>query len=76
MECPKCDCEDSKVINSRKHRNYVRRQRQCLSCGHRYLTREMVADDAIDMRVHAASKAERKIFDLQEFLNLSYGKRS
>jgi transcriptional repressor NrdR len=44
MRCPKCSCQDDKVIDSRASREgaAIRRRRECLSCGHRYTTYEQI----------------------------------
>jgi transcriptional repressor NrdR len=44
MRCPKCDCQDDKVIDSRASREgaAIRRRRECIACGHRYTTYEQV----------------------------------
>lgn len=44
MRCPKCGCQDDKVIDSRSSRegSAIRRRRECISCGHRYTTYEQV----------------------------------
>lgn len=44
MRCPKCGCQDDKVIDSRASREgaTIRRRRQCLKCGHRFTTYEEV----------------------------------
>src|SRR4051812_14045019 len=44
MRCPKCGCQDDKVIDSRASREgaTIRRRRECVSCGHRYTTYEEV----------------------------------
>src|SRR3954468_18964916 len=44
MRCPKCGCQDDKVIDSRASRDgaAIRRRRQCISCGHRFTTYEEV----------------------------------
>jgi len=44
MRCPKCGCQDDKVIDSRASREgaTIRRRRQCLSCGYRFTTYEEV----------------------------------
>ena len=44
MRCPKCGCQDDKVIDSRASREgaTIRRRRECVSCGHRYTTREQI----------------------------------
>jgi transcriptional repressor NrdR len=44
MRCPKCSCQDDKVIDSRASREgaTIRRRRQCLGCNHRFTTYEEV----------------------------------
>ena len=44
MRCPKCSCQDDKVIDSRASREgaTIRRRRECLSCAHRFTTYEEV----------------------------------
>jgi transcriptional repressor NrdR len=44
MKCPECGCEESKVIDSRPTENKVRRRRECISCGHRFTTYEIIED--------------------------------
>ena len=44
MKCPECNCEDSKVIDSRPTENKVRRRRECIKCGYRFTTYEIVED--------------------------------
>ena len=42
MRCPKCSCEESKVIDSRPSENHeaIRRRRECIRCGMRFTTYE------------------------------------
>lgn len=40
MNCPFCNYNDSKVIDSRETSDGIRRRRQCLSCGSRFTTYE------------------------------------
>ena len=44
MRCPKCSCQDDKVIDSRASREgaTIRRRRQCIACGYRFTTYEEV----------------------------------
>lgn len=44
MRCPKCECQDDKVIDSRASREgaTIRRRRQCIGCGHRFTTYEEI----------------------------------
>jgi transcriptional repressor NrdR len=44
MRCPKCSCQDDKVIDSRASREgaTIRRRRECLKCGYRFTTYEEI----------------------------------
>lgn len=44
MRCPKCECLEDKVIDSRSSREggTIRRRRECLQCGHRFTTYEEI----------------------------------
>jgi len=44
MKCRKCDCENTKVVDSRvtDNGNAIRRRRECEDCGHRFTTFERV----------------------------------
>ena len=44
MRCPKCGCQDDKVIDSRASREgaTIRRRRQCVQCGCRFTTYEEI----------------------------------
>jgi transcriptional repressor NrdR len=42
MKCPRCDHQDSKVIESRSTSVGIRRRRQCLACDFRFTTHERI----------------------------------
>lgn len=44
MRCPKCGCQEDKVIDSRASREggTIRRRRECLECRHRFTTYEQI----------------------------------
>lgn len=44
MRCPRCACQDDKVMDSRatKEGAGVRRRRECTNCGHRFTTYEEI----------------------------------
>ena len=44
MRCPECGCEESKVIDSRPTENKVRRRRECINCGFRFTTYEIIEE--------------------------------
>ena len=44
MRCPECGDEESKVIDSRPTENKVRRRRECIRCGYRFTTYEIIEE--------------------------------
>jgi transcriptional repressor NrdR len=44
MRCPKCGCQDDKVVDSRASREgaTIRRRRECMACEHRFTTYEEI----------------------------------
>lgn len=42
MKCPQCERNRSKVTDSRETDSSIRRRRECLDCGHRFTTHELV----------------------------------
>jgi transcriptional repressor NrdR len=49
MRCPKCGCQDDKVIDSRASREgaTIRRRRECTGCKHRFTTYEEVEHEGL-----------------------------
>jgi len=49
MRCPKCGCQDDKVIDSRASREgaTIRRRRECAKCAHRFTTYEEVEHEGL-----------------------------
>jgi len=49
MRCPKCGCQEDKVIDSRASREgaTIRRRRECTKCGHRFTTYEEVEREGL-----------------------------
>jgi transcriptional repressor NrdR len=49
MRCPKCGCQDDKVIDSRASREgaTIRRRRECIKCGHRFTTYEELEHEGL-----------------------------
>lgn len=49
MRCPKCTSIEDKVIDSRisKEGSSIRRRRECLECGHRYTTTEVLVREGL-----------------------------
>ena len=49
MRCPKCGCQEDKVIDSRASREgaTIRRRRECSACNHRFTTYEEVEHEGL-----------------------------
>jgi transcriptional repressor NrdR len=49
MRCPKCGCQDDKVIDSRGSRegSTIRRRRECLACHYRFTTYEEIEHEGL-----------------------------
>ena len=49
MRCPKCACQDDKVIDSRSSKEgaTIRRRRECLQCEHRFTTYEQIEHEPL-----------------------------
>lgn len=47
MNCPYCNCQDSKVIDSRDGNEAIRRRRECLGCSARFTTYERLQTAAL-----------------------------
>ncbi len=49
MKCKYCGCNESKVIDSRVSDGYksIRRRRECVSCGRRFTTYEIVEESPV-----------------------------
>src|SRR5271165_224180 len=49
MRCPKCGCQEDKVVDSRASREgaTIRRRRECIKCQHRFTTYEEIERDGL-----------------------------
>jgi len=47
MECPYCGNKKSKVTNKRESKDSVRRRRECLKCGKRFTTYEVISKEDV-----------------------------
>jgi transcriptional repressor NrdR len=68
MNCPKCNHEDSKVLDTRTGRENrsIRRRRQCLACGHRFTTLEETVREGF---LVIKKDGRREDFDHAKILN-------
>lgn len=67
MRCPKCGCEESKVVDSRPSENNdaIRRRRECASCGFRFTTYERCEEIPL---VVIKKDGTRETFDRQKLM--------
>lgn len=68
MQCPFCRAIDSKVVDSRStsDKTRIRRRRECLKCGGRFTTYEIIESNPI---VVVKKDCSRQIFDRDKLLN-------
>lgn len=62
MKCPKCNCIESKVLDSRPSADYssIRRRRECTECHFRFTTYEVVETEPITV---VKKDNTRQLFD-------------
>ena len=67
MKCPYCSCEESKVIDSRSADDgeRIRRRRECLNCGKRFTTHEVI--ETVPIIVVKRDKS-REVFDRNKLM--------
>lgn len=67
MLCPYCGHLESKVVNSRQNPrgDAIRRRRECLECGHRFTTFEMIEKTPI---VVVKRDSKREAFDREKII--------
>lgn len=68
MKCPYCGFEESKVIDSRPTDEYtrIRRRRECMNCGKRFTTYEVIESTPI---IVIKKDNSRQVFDRNKLLN-------
>lgn len=68
MKCPFCNFEESKVIDSRPtdEGERIRRRRECMSCGKRFTTYEII--ESVPIVVVKKDKS-REVFDRDKLFN-------
>ena len=67
MRCPKCGCEESKVVDSRPSENNdaIRRRRECTKCGYRFTTYERREEMPL---LVVKKDGQRETFDRQKLM--------
>ena len=77
MNCPKCNHDDSKVIDSRSIHSgsSIRRRRECISCQYRYTTYEYIQVNPIMVIKKNGTREEYNRKKLESSLHLACKKR-
>ena len=67
MRCPRCGCEESKVVDSRPSENNdaIRRRRECTGCGFRFTTYERCEEMPL---VVVKRDGRKETFDRQKLM--------
>jgi len=65
MKCPYCSSPNTKVIDTRKAGNAIRRRRECLNCGRRFTTYERAI---LEAPLVAKRDGRREEFDREKIL--------
>ena len=66
MNCPFCGHTETRVLDSRPHDERIRRRRECLGCGKRFTTYEII--ETVPVVVVKKDKS-REAFDRNKLLN-------
>lgn len=68
MHCPKCDHQDSRVIETRSGKNNksIRRRRECPNCSYRFSTIEEIRKEDLMVK---KNDGQREPFDRNKILN-------
>ena len=71
MKCPFCSYTESKVVDSRpaEDSEKIRRRRECLSCGKRFTTYEVIENTPL---IVVKKDHSRQIFDRDKLLRLFF----
>ena len=68
MKCPKCDCVESKVIDSRPSEDFltIRRRRECIDCRTRFTTYERTETSPV---LVIKKDGTREVFERSKIIN-------
>ena len=77
MNCPKCNYDDSKVIDSRSihNRENIRRRRECISCQFRFTTYEYIQINPIMVIKKSGDREEYNRNKLENSFHMACQKR-
>ena len=68
MKCPYCECEESKVVDSRPIANVqtIRRRRECMKCNKRFTTYENIEEVPL---IIIKKDGNRQVYNRNKLLN-------
>ena len=68
MKCPYCECEESKVVDSRPIENgqTIRRRRECMKCNSRFTTYENIEEVPL---IIIKKDGNRQVYNRNKLLN-------
>lgn len=68
MKCPKCNCDETKVVDTRTTEEgfKIRRRRECVQCGYRFTTYEKLEE--VEMIVIKRDKS-RQVYNRDKIIN-------
>jgi len=77
MRCPKCGCQDDKVVDSRSSRDgaTIRRRRECTQCNHRFTTYEEIERARLMVIKRDGRREEFSREKLQAGIGAAFSKR-
>tara|TARA_B100000902_G_scaffold393201_1_gene447012 strand:- start:601 stop:1047 length:447 start_codon:yes stop_codon:yes gene_type:complete len=75
MNCPECNNNNTKVIESRESSNSIRRRRECISCLMRFTTYEKMHITSITVVKRDWSKEDFSIEKLERSIRIACAKR-
>lgn len=75
MNCPECNNNNTKVIESRESSNSIRRRRECISCNIRFTTYEKIHITSITVVKRDWSKEDFSIEKLERSIRIACAKR-
>ena len=77
MQCPNCNNEDSKVVDSRSiHQGTsIRRRRECIECEYRYTTYEYILNNPVKVIKKTGDREEYDRNKLEKSFHLACKKR-
>ena len=75
MNCPYCDNQESKVVDSRYIQDGIRRRRECLMCSLRFTTYEKIHSQLLNVTKRSNTKESFSVEKLTKSISTACKKR-